>query len=109
MLLLLITGGVILRSLSLRIQGRRRIEEAIRNGTYVPPANSPVNITNAVKPAFYEAHVKNRDNEEKDWYWHRMQVCIDIASCTLAFSCQLSSLWPLPSLLPFHLYPHVQK
>lgn len=71
-LLLLVSGAVIVRSIMIRVRARRAIEESIRNGTYVPPPPRP-GSTNAPKPVFYDAHLKEKDmdvlTDEKNGKW----------------------------------------
>lgn len=72
MLLLLVSGAVIVRSVTLRVRARRALEESIRNGTYVPP-QPLLSAANAVKPKFHDAHIKdlNPDTlvDEKVSHW----------------------------------------
>ncbi|KAI5119022.1 hypothetical protein M0805_001881 [Coniferiporia weirii] len=72
-LLLFVSGAVILRSITLRLRARREIEEAIRNGTYVPPSTSFRGNANATKPTLYDAHLKYSGLEsqryEKGEHW----------------------------------------
>ncbi|KAG7100063.1 hypothetical protein E1B28_001848 [Marasmius oreades] len=57
-LLLGVSAAIILRSLLLRRRHRRMVEEAIRNGTWIPPTNSPrggVKVDLSQKPKMWEA------------------------------------------------------
>ncbi|KAF9260821.1 hypothetical protein L218DRAFT_561197 [Marasmius fiardii PR-910] len=57
-LLLGVSAAIILRSLLLRRRHRRMIEEAIRNGTWIPPANlsrGGVKVDLSKKPQMWEA------------------------------------------------------
>ncbi|KAF5382401.1 hypothetical protein D9757_009812 [Collybiopsis confluens] len=59
-LLLGVSGAIVARSLLLRRRHRRMIEEAIRNGTYIPPnilANARGRVDLAKKPRMWEANV----------------------------------------------------
>jgi hypothetical protein len=70
-LLLGVSAAIVVRSLVLRRRHRRMIEEAIRNGTYVPPnvlANSRGRIDLAKKPKMWEATlVANGGSKEGGW------------------------------------------
>ena len=77
-LLLCVSGAVVLRSITLRIRHRRAIEEAIRNGTYVPPDQRP-RKTPPVRPAMHDAHVEEEtfDGEDSEkMKWEGLMVCI---------------------------------
>ncbi|KAI3614255.1 hypothetical protein WG66_000074 [Moniliophthora roreri] len=57
-LLLGVSAAIVIRSLLLRRRHRRMIEEAIRNGTWVPPANSSrTKVDPSMKPKMYEAYL----------------------------------------------------
>ncbi|KAF5366655.1 hypothetical protein D9757_012767 [Collybiopsis confluens] len=59
-LLLGVSGAIVVRSLVLRRRHRRMIEEAIRNGTYIPPnilAGARGKVDLAKKPRMWEANV----------------------------------------------------
>lgn len=68
-LLLSVSGAVVIRSLMMRARQRRAIEEAIRNGTYVPPDQIPRRQP-PVKPTLFDAHLDGVDDiegGEKGW------------------------------------------
>jgi len=75
LLLLAISGGIVFRSVLIRRRTRRMIEEAIRNGTWIPPApRTPVKLSD--KPALYDAYTilskKHHDEsflKEKPGLW----------------------------------------
>ncbi|KAF9490887.1 hypothetical protein BDN71DRAFT_143017 [Pleurotus eryngii] len=73
-LLLGVSSAIVARSLILRRRHRRMIEEAIRNGTWVPPAaSSSRRVDLSKKPKMYEAWIShgniqdNRGLEHADW------------------------------------------
>ncbi|KDQ23657.1 hypothetical protein PLEOSDRAFT_1108139 [Pleurotus ostreatus PC15] len=73
-LLLGVSSAIVVRSLILRRRHRRMIEEAIRNGTWVPPAAaSSRRVDLSKKPKMYEAWIShgniqdNRAVEHPDW------------------------------------------
>ncbi|KAL5493004.1 hypothetical protein ACEPAI_4452 [Sanghuangporus weigelae] len=74
-LLLLVSGAVVARSITLRVRARRAIEESIRNGTYVPLPRG-LNGTNVPKPEFYDAHIKDAHSspvvDEKQARWNQL-------------------------------------
>lgn len=60
---------MVIRSLMMRARQRRAIEEAIRNGTYVPPDQIPRRQP-PVKPTLFDAHLDGVDDiegGEKGW------------------------------------------
>ena len=68
-LLLSVSGAVVIRSLMLRVRQRRAIEEAIRNGTYIPPDQIPRRQA-PVKPTMFDTHLDEVDyikGGEKGW------------------------------------------
>ena len=68
-LLLSVSGAVVIRSLMLRVRQRRAIEEAIRNGTYIPPDQIPRRQA-PVKPTMFDTHLDEVDyskGSEKGW------------------------------------------
>ncbi|KAH8111201.1 hypothetical protein DFH11DRAFT_1615953 [Phellopilus nigrolimitatus] len=90
-LLLLVSGAVILRSMTLRVRARRALEEAIRNGTYVPPSRfspggSAAGAAPEPPPCLFDAHVKDlergygygsgdpeEEKQEKENSWVRLK------------------------------------
>ncbi|KAL5510879.1 hypothetical protein ACEPAG_4636 [Sanghuangporus baumii] len=74
-LLLLVSGAVVARSITLRVRARRAIEESIRNGTYVPLPRG-LNGTNVSKPEFHDAHIKDTHSspvvDEKQARWNQL-------------------------------------
>ncbi|KAG9217607.1 hypothetical protein CCMSSC00406_0010426 [Pleurotus cornucopiae] len=73
-LLLGVSSAIVVRSLILRRRHRRMIEEAIRNGTWVPPAAaSSRRVDLSKKPKMYEAWISHgnmqdsRGVEHPDW------------------------------------------
>ncbi|EKM52499.1 uncharacterized protein PHACADRAFT_198555 [Phanerochaete carnosa HHB-10118-sp] len=52
-LLLAVSGAIVTRSFIMRRRHRRMVEEAIRNGTYVPPSKTKKEL--GQKPAIYDA------------------------------------------------------
>ncbi|KAF4568520.1 hypothetical protein EYR40_010072 [Pleurotus pulmonarius] len=65
-LLLGVSSAIVVRSLILRRRHRRMIEEAIRNGTWVPPAaSSPRRVDLSKKPKMYEAWISRGDAQDR--------------------------------------------
>lgn len=67
---------MVIRSLMMRARQRRAIEEAIRNGTYVPPDQIPRSQP-PVKPTLFDAHLDGVDDiggGEKGW--SKIVVCL---------------------------------
>ena len=65
-LLLTVSAGIILRTMVLRRRQRRLMEEAIRNGTYIPPAVRKLRAL-GTKPILHDVHLDlSRDYEEKE-------------------------------------------
>jgi len=54
-LLLTVSGAIVLRSFLMRRRHRRMVEEAIRNGTYVPPSRTKNQL--GQKPVIYDAYL----------------------------------------------------
>jgi len=85
-LLLGVSAAIVVRSLILRRRHRRMIEEAIRNGTYVPPnvlANSRGRIDPAKKPKMWEAAVFESEWKGKEGEWSDiLPVSASISSWT---------------------------
>lgn len=85
-LLLGVSAAIVVRSLILRRRHRRMIEEAIRNGTYVPPnvlANSRGRIDPAKKPKLWEAAVFESEWKGKEGEWSDiLPVSASISSWT---------------------------
>lgn len=61
-LLLSVSGAIVVRSFVLRRRHRRMVEEAIRNGTWVPPAppSRPVRVDLSKKPKMWEAFIDGK-------------------------------------------------
>jgi hypothetical protein len=61
-LLLSVSGAIVIRSFVLRRRHRRMVEEAIRNGTWVPPAppTRPVRVDLSKKPKMWEAFIDGK-------------------------------------------------
>ncbi|KAL4253547.1 hypothetical protein AB1N83_013648 [Pleurotus pulmonarius] len=65
-LLLGVSSAIVVRSLILRRRHRRMIEEAIRNGTWVPPAaSSSRRVDLSKKPKMYEAWISRGDAQDR--------------------------------------------
>lgn len=62
-LLLTVSAAIILRTLFLRRRNRRLIEEAIRNGTYVPPIRTPRTL--GTKPLLHDAVLDLYDDDDE--------------------------------------------
>lgn len=58
-LLLAVSGAIVIRSFILRRRHRRMVEEAVRNGTYVPPTPPvrPARVDLSQKPELWEAYL----------------------------------------------------
>lgn len=58
-LLLSVSGAIVIRSFVLRRRHRRMVEEAMRNGTWVPPipATRPARVDLSKKPEIWEAYL----------------------------------------------------
>lgn len=71
-LLLGVSAAIVIRSLLLRRRHRRMIEEAIRNGTWIPPSNNRLRIDPSKKPRLFEAHLAASDEHQE---WDTVMVC----------------------------------
>ncbi|KAK0200560.1 hypothetical protein DFS33DRAFT_1362543 [Desarmillaria ectypa] len=66
-LLLGVSAAIVFRSLILRRRHRRMVEEAIRNGTWIPPTNGRgIRFDPSQKPIMYEAAMNVQKNHH-DW------------------------------------------
>lgn len=84
-LLLGVSAAIVVRSLVLRRRHRRMIEEAIRNGTYVPPnvlANSRGRIDLAKKPKMWEATLVGNGSSKEGGWADILPVSASISSST---------------------------
>ncbi|KIY50245.1 hypothetical protein FISHEDRAFT_71854 [Fistulina hepatica ATCC 64428] len=61
-LLLGVSAAIVIRSIMLRRQHRRLIEEAIRNGTWVLPPAQAAKVDLSKKPRMYEVYVDKEGN-----------------------------------------------
>jgi len=77
LLLLGISAAIVCRSIVVRRRARRMVEEAIANGTWIPPVvRTPVNL--AEKPQFYDVYTdldpeKDGELKEKPALWTDIQ------------------------------------
>ncbi|KAJ3839173.1 hypothetical protein F5878DRAFT_617302 [Lentinula raphanica] len=88
-LLLGVSAAIVVRSLLLRRRHRRMIEEAIRNGTYVPPsvlASARGRVDLANKPKMWEATVRSEWNGKEGGWADILPVSASISSPTIPFS-----------------------
>ncbi|KAJ6575788.1 hypothetical protein B0H10DRAFT_2103852 [Mycena sp. CBHHK59/15] len=68
-ILLLVSGGIIARSVVLR--QRQRI--AMANGTWMPPGRREAVVHVRAKPVIFDAHVAGRDSAGLEQRWHTMK------------------------------------
>ncbi|KAK0200561.1 hypothetical protein DFS33DRAFT_166836 [Desarmillaria ectypa] len=61
LLLLAVSAAIVVRAIMRRRRQRRMMEEAIQNGTWVPPNRK------GPKPVMYETTMNNVSNEHHDW------------------------------------------
>ncbi|KAJ3887475.1 hypothetical protein GG344DRAFT_80694 [Lentinula edodes] len=82
-LLLGVSAAIVVRSLVLRRRHRRMVEEAIRNGTYVPPsviATARGRVDLAMKPKMWEATVRSEWNGKEGGWADILPVSASISS-----------------------------
>ncbi|KAJ3724221.1 hypothetical protein DFJ43DRAFT_1090879 [Lentinula guzmanii] len=86
-LLLGVSAAIVIRSLILRRRHRRMIEEAIRNGTYVPPSILATSrggrIDLAKKPKMWEATVRSEWNGKEGGWADILPVSASISSAAI--------------------------
>lgn len=71
-ILLGVSGAIVLRSFTIRRRTQRLVEEAIRNGTYVPPeARVPAHLLE--KPKLHDTHIGHGALSEK-WADYRVRL-----------------------------------
>ena len=71
MLLLGVSAAIVLRSMALRMRHRRMIEEAIRNGTYIPPSARPA-FRASDRPKMYDVYIE----EGEPGKWEKVLVSV---------------------------------
>ncbi|KAJ7506976.1 hypothetical protein B0H11DRAFT_187814 [Mycena galericulata] len=76
-LLLGVSSAIVMRSLILRRRHRRMVEEAIANGTWVPPTPR-VKVDLRKKPRLWDAHIAPPVLDARADEWEGIMVCIFI-------------------------------
>ncbi|KAJ4490551.1 hypothetical protein J3R30DRAFT_3422787 [Lentinula aciculospora] len=85
-LLLGVSAAIVVRSLLLRRRHRRMVEEAIRNGTYVPPsviATARGRVDLAMKPKMWEATARSEWNGKEGGWADILPVSASISSAII--------------------------
>ncbi|KAJ3931819.1 MAG: hypothetical protein NXY57DRAFT_178956 [Lentinula lateritia] len=109
-LLLGVSAAIVVRSLVLRRRHRRMVEEAIRNGTYVPPsviATARGRVDLAMKPKMWEATVRSEWNgKEGGWITLEMLLPIPMVS-TITTQLRVPLLERIPWPVVFVQHPQL--